>query len=100
MLKPRTPLIALLVVLGTMAPAFAGGQETHTSSVTAGDRVDINTADVAALMTLGGIGRKVAERIVEYRQARGPFQKPEDLRKVEGVGRGLWERNRERIIVK
>jgi competence protein ComEA len=99
MVKHSRLLIALLAVLGTVGPALAGGQELKTS-VPVGDKVNINTADVAALMTLGGIGRKVAERIVEYRQARGPFQRPEDLRKVEGVGRGLWERNRERIIVK
>jgi competence protein ComEA len=98
MMKHGWPLIALLVVLGTVAPAFAGGPELKTSA-TAEDKVNINTADVEALMTLGGIGRKVAERIVEYRQAHGAFQKPEDLRRVEGVGRGLWERNRERIVI-
>jgi competence protein ComEA len=98
MMKHGTPLIALLVVLGTVAPALAGGPEVKTSA-TAGDKVNINTADIEALMTLSGIGRKVAERIVEYRQAHGAFQKPEDLRRVEGVGRGLWERNRERIVV-
>lgn len=62
--------------------------------------VDINTADVKELMKLDGIGHAVAEKIVDYRQKNGPFKKPEDLRKVSGVGRGLWERNRERIVVK
>jgi competence protein ComEA len=98
MMKHRTLLITLLVVLGAVTPGFAAGPEM-TTSAPAGDKVNINTADVEALMTLGGIGRKVAERIVEYRQAHGAFQKPEDLRRVEGVGRGLWERNRERIVV-
>jgi competence ComEA-like helix-hairpin-helix protein len=63
-------------------------------------KVNINTADVKALMTLTGVGRKVAEKIVEYRDSHGPFKKAEELRKVEGVGNGVWERNRERIVTK
>ena len=63
-------------------------------------KVNINSADVKELMTLTGVGRKVAEKIVEYRDAHGPFKKADELRKVEGVGNGVWERNRERIVVK
>jgi len=66
----------------------------------AGEAVNVNTADVKDLMTLDGIGRRVAERIVEYRESHGPFKKPDDLRRVQGVGAGLFERNRERIVVK
>ena len=49
---------------------------------------------------LDGIRPKVAERIVAYREAHGPFKKPEDLKKVEGVGKAMFERNRERVITK
>lgn len=63
-------------------------------------KVNVNTADVKSLMTLTGVGRKVAEKIVEYRESHGPFKKADELRKVEGVGNGVWERNRERIVVK
>jgi competence protein ComEA len=66
----------------------------------AGPAVNINTAGVKELMKLEGVGRQVAEKIVAYRDAHGPFKKPEELRKVEGVGSGLWERNRTRIVVK
>ncbi|MGH7388474.1 MAG: ComEA family DNA-binding protein [Candidatus Rokuibacteriota bacterium] len=62
--------------------------------------VNVNTADVKQLMTLAGVGRRTAERIVEYRQTNGPFKKPEDLQRVDGIGAGLFERNRERIAVK
>jgi competence protein ComEA len=99
MLKRSTPCIALLVILTTVGLAGGGGQEAGMS-VAVADKVNINTADVTTLMTLGGVGRKVAERIVEHRQAQGPFEKPEDVRKVDGVGRSLWERNRARIVVK
>lgn len=62
--------------------------------------VNINTAGVKELMTLTGIGKKVAEKIVFYRDTHGPFKRPEDIRGVEGVGPGLWEKNRARIVVK
>lgn len=77
-------------------PAPRDGQAPPTS---ASARVNINTADVKTLMTLDGVGRRVAERIVEYRQAHGPFKRPEEIRRVEGIGAGLWERNRARIVV-
>ena len=64
------------------------------------EKVNINTADVKELMTLTGVGRKVAEKIVEYRDNHGPFKKADELRKVDGVGNGLWEKNRERVVTK
>ncbi|MBI3636867.1 MAG: helix-hairpin-helix domain-containing protein [Candidatus Rokubacteria bacterium] len=64
------------------------------------EKVNINTADAKELMTLTGVGHKLAEKIVEYRDAHGPFKKAEEIRKVDGLGTGLWEKNRERIVVK
>jgi competence protein ComEA len=55
---------------------------------------------VKELMTLTGVGRKVAEKIVEYRDNHGPFKKADELRKVEGVGNGVWEKNRDRVVTK
>lgn len=96
-------VVLMFAVLSVPGPAL-GEQPSRpreaSASVTVGDKVNINTADVKDLMTLSGVGRKVAERIVEYRQAHGPFKKPEELRKVEGIGVGLWERNRDRIVIK
>jgi len=62
--------------------------------------VNINAADVKELMTLEGVGRKVAQRIVSYREAHGPFKKADDLKKVEGVGDAVWEKNRARIAIR
>ena len=64
------------------------------------DKVNINTADVKELMTLTGVGRKVAEKIVEYRDNHGPFKKADELKKVDGVGNGVWEKNRERVVTR
>lgn len=91
--------IACLIASPSLAADVTRG-ETSTATVAIGEKVNINTADVKTLMTLAGVGRKVAEKIVEYREAHGPFKKPEEIRKVEGIGGGLWDRNRERIVVK
>jgi competence protein ComEA len=69
------------------------------SQVAASAPVNINTASVDQLMTLSGVGRKVAEKIVEYRTTHGVFKQPKEIRRVQGIGAGLWERNRERIVV-
>jgi competence protein ComEA len=62
--------------------------------------VNINAADVKELMTLAGVGRKVAQRIVAYREAHGPFKKADEVKKVEGVSDAVWEKNRTRIAIR
>lgn len=93
-----------LVALSVLAALAAGPALLAVSAGPAGaaavEKVNINTASVKELQNLDGIGRAVAQRIVEYREAHGPFKRGEDLRKVEGVGPATFERNRERIVVK
>ena len=62
-------------------------------------RININTADVPQLMSLTGVQKRTAEKIVEYRQAHGRFKTPEDVVKVDGIGHALFEKNRDRIVV-
>lgn len=60
-------------------------------------QVNINTASAEELMTLQKIGPKCAERIIEYRK-NTPFEKPEDIMNVKGIGPKTWEINQDRII--
>ena len=98
--------IVTLIVMAALATAPALGAvvtESFAETTAAGDKhekVNINTATTKELQTLDGVGRAVAERIVHYREEHGPFKRAEDVRKVEGIGAGLWERNRDRIVVK
>ena len=50
------------------------------------EKININTADAAALQTLPGIGEKRAGDIVADRVANGPYRFPEELTRVKGIG--------------
>jgi competence protein ComEA len=95
-------LLALAVLLAAVvtAPPPVVAETVSASTTVGGDKININTADVKSLMTLSGVGRSLAEKIVKYRDEHGAFKRPHDLRKVEGVGEALFEKNRERIVVK
>jgi len=95
-------LAALFSLLASSGgPVGAAPPHAELSTAAAVDaKININTADVKELMKLQGVGRSLAEKIVQYRDAHGPFKKAGDFRKVEGVGDGVWEKNRERIVVK
>lgn len=63
------------------------------------EKININQATVEELAQLKNIGPKYAERIVEYRGKNGPFEKPEDIMKVRGIGPKTFELNKDRMTV-
>ncbi|MBW2594672.1 MAG: ComEA family DNA-binding protein [Deltaproteobacteria bacterium] len=64
-----------------------------------GGKLNINTATVEELVNLKRIGPKYAERIVQYREANGPFVKVEDIMMVKGIGPKTLEVNKDVITV-
>jgi len=64
------------------------------------DKININQASVEEIAQLERVGPKYAQRIVQYREKNGPFEKPEDIMKVRGIGPKTWEINKDRITVK
>ena len=80
--------------VGLAAPAMATSDSHEGIEIT----VNINDANAEELdKLLLGIGSDKAARIIEYREANGPFASPEDLIKVKGIGASTVEKNRERI---
>ncbi|MFF3063145.1 helix-hairpin-helix domain-containing protein [Oerskovia sp. NPDC057915] len=75
------------------APGAAAGGGTSDGPV------DLNTADEAALDGLSGIGPVLAARIVEWREANGPFTTVEELGEVSGIGDALLARLRDQVKV-
>lgn len=55
-------------------------------TTTSTELININTASVDALVALPGIGPALAQRIIEYREARGRFQSVEELMDIPGIG--------------
>jgi len=53
--------------------------------------VDLNAADESELETLPGVGSELAQRIVAFRQAAGPFATTDDLLDVAGMTQGKLE---------
>ena len=79
-------LIAVLVALGLSVATVSAQAKGQGPSASASAPVNLNTASVAQLETLPGIGKATAERILEYRTKNGSFKKVEDLMNVRGVG--------------
>jgi competence protein ComEA len=63
------------------------------------ERININTASQGELTKLKKIGPAYADRIIQYREKHGPFQKPDDITKVKGIGQKTWEVNKDVITV-
>jgi len=62
--------------------------------------VDINSADVPALMLLPGVGTKTAEAIIAERDKKGSFSSPKDIQKVRGIGQEKFKALKGYIVVK
>lgn len=77
----------------------AAPEETATEPEGMASRVNLNTADAAALESLPGIGPALAQRIIDYRTANGPFQTTAEIQDVRGIGAGIYEKIKDSITV-
>jgi len=114
-----TTIEILLLAAATLFLAAVGAQYIHTArraadvpweivtgrgdvaALTPGEPelLDLNTATAEQLQTLPGIGQVLAGRIVEHRQAQGPYASVEELLSVEGIGEVRLEALREYITI-
>ncbi|MGD2177007.1 MAG: ComEA family DNA-binding protein [Anaerolineae bacterium] len=78
-------------------PVISGG--ASRSGETLGHLVDINAATADELQTLPGVGEVTAQRIIEYREANGPFDTVEDIQNVSGIGPKTFDGFEEMITV-
>jgi competence protein ComEA len=81
-------MTAIVLVLGLVTAGVSAQESPRPAAkaAAAAGMVNLNTATVAQLETLPGIGKATAERILEYRQKNGGFKKVEDLMNVRGIG--------------
>jgi len=92
--KPAMALGLILAFLAmTVLPAV-----TLAASNSEG-KININTASSSELQQLPRVGVKVAQRIVDYREKHGKFQRIEEIMKVQGIGEKTFEEMKDQITV-
>lgn len=70
-----------------------------TSPAASSGKVNINTATAADLQALRGIGPSKAQKIVDHREASGPFKSVDGLLDVSGIGEKTLESIRDQVCV-
>jgi competence protein ComEA len=79
--------------------ASSGGGSVSRPAVRKNGPIMINRATVKDFESLDGIGPVLANRIVGYRKANGPFSAVEDLLKVPGIGQSKFAQFKEKLRV-
>jgi competence ComEA-like helix-hairpin-helix protein len=63
-------------------------------------KVDLNQADKELLISVPGIGPKLAERIIDYRKQKASFRALEELKDIKGISEAKYEKIKESFYVK
>ncbi len=61
--------------------------------------IDLNTATIAQLEQLPGVGAGIAKAIVEFREKSGPFRRVEELLAIRGITKQRLEKIRPYVVV-
>ncbi len=62
-------------------------------------KIDLNRADAQMLMSVKGIGVKLAGRIIAYRQQQGGFSCTEEIKNIEGICNWRYEKIRDAFFI-
>lgn len=86
-------------VQGGAADSFTPPALGPAINPVSGDRINLNTATVAQLDTLPGIGPVIAQRIIDYRETVGRFDSIEMITEVSGIGEATFAQIKDLIVV-
>ncbi len=73
--------------------------KTESTTLQSSEKININTAGLAQLTTLTGIGDVKGQAIIDYRTEHGPFTSVDELTNVSGIGDKTLAKIRDQITV-
>jgi competence protein ComEA len=92
--------LVLFLIANPVGAVETQGETGKTNETLAAmEQININEADADSLTSLKGIGKDRALSIIEYREKNGPFQKVEDIMKVKGIGKKIFEQNKDFLTI-
>ncbi|MBE1274817.1 ComEA family DNA-binding protein [Enterovibrio baiacu] len=95
-------ILTTLTFAATMFAAPIALSQDNQGSVGADTpfEVNINTADAEELdKYLDGVGKSKAQAIVDFREEFGQFESLDSLKNVKGIGSGIIDKNKDRIVL-
>ncbi|WP_181957368.1 ComEA family DNA-binding protein [Micromonospora chalcea] len=92
-------LVGVTAPPGPGGPAAAGAGGAPGGSAAPAGPVNLNTATLAQLDALPGVGPVLAQRILDHRDQHGGFRSVSDLRQVDGIGDARYEQLKELVTV-
>jgi competence protein ComEA len=84
---------------GTGVTNAAGSPEENSAGGADNAPININTADSRELQKLSGVGPSTAQKILDYRETNGRFERIEDIKKVSGIGDKTFEKLKDKLAV-
>ncbi len=97
-MKKLNKMVAMLVVLGVLC-SISLSIEATSGKIQGKKLININTAQLDELTELPRIGKKIGQRIIDFRKKHGKFKRIEDLMKVKGIGEKTFNRFKSRLKV-
>ncbi len=88
-----------LAIGDTIAPKDSFYPESKKKDDSTSEKINLNTASIVELMKLPGVGKKTAQKIIDYRRLK-PFRKSSDLTNVPSIGEKKFEKIKPRVVVK
>lgn len=82
--------------IGNEKTKYLGVEENQ---VQISGKININYATQTELESLPGIGPKMAQRIIEFRNKNGVFLKKEEIKEVSGIGEKTYEKLADKIEI-
>ena len=95
----RRIFVPLVLAVCLSAAGLRAATPSRTETADPSGVININSASAEQIAYLPRVGLKLAQKVVDYRKANGPFKKIEDLMEVKGVGEKFFVRLRPHLTV-